>query len=294
MLKMSLEEERYNSKITLYYMPDADKTFSKGIIDYFFRNKTYMRSEEIELIQRSKTKGIEVYKVKYMGEECFLKKYSYKRIEKMLQNNLLRKPEGIRNIKNSNHLLEADIFTADPIFSATRRNFISYDSIFFMKKADGIELKEYLKNCELSQNENVLRSLGEMWGKFIGNNFIHQDPELHNFFIDKSKSMIKITLIDIDDIYLLPFFSLNFSLHSVARFLAITCKNLYRFDKKILELEDLMVFMNEVIDNCDINLDLQKVIIKLEKLIIKKIYERNYEYLIPHSKFLSDISIKYK
>jgi|GEM_PF-1662663 len=269
-----------------------DKEFCQKVLDFFFLNKASLHEEDFDFVRARNAK---VYRVNYGTKECYLKVYAHKKISKKVQNNLQRRPEGIRNIKIALGLLDAGIMTAKPIFSATKRNFFTYDSMFFMEKAEGIDLEDYVKMNGLSGNRDVLKVLGGMWGKIIGNNFIHQDPTLGNMFIDCCTETVKITLIDIDDIYALPFsLPMKFALHSVARFFVVVYSCLFYNEKEPLNREDLNIFLTEFVNNCHREVSFSKITADLDRLIIKKIYEKKRQHIIPFSPVLSEIAGKNK
>ncbi|MCK8824302.1 lipopolysaccharide kinase InaA family protein [Fuchsiella alkaliacetigena] len=283
---MEFNKEKYTSKIKIYYNTPDFKGLSQRAIDYFWLDKDFLE-ENIELIKDGTSRKIRVFKLNYDNKTYYLKKYAFERIDKKLQNNLFRRPEGIRNMKNAHKLLAAGIPTAKPIFSATKRKLLCRDSIFVSEEAPGIELAEYINENGLSGQQRLIKALAGFWGRFIGNNFIHQDPGLDNLFVNLDEDKFELTLIDIDSVYALPFLPKIVALHTLARIVSKLHKKLFKLEHHPLTKREQDLFLQEFIANCSKDFDFEKLNYKLNKLIVKKMIKKDRRNIVAANEKLS-------
>ncbi|SJZ46689.1 lipopolysaccharide kinase InaA family protein [Selenihalanaerobacter shriftii] len=293
MITLNLHNEKFNSKIKVHYTGEIKRELCEKLIDYFWLNNSSEFKDEIKLVKESKRRGIKVFRLSYNNQNYYLKKNSHTRISKKIQI-FLRGPEGVRNLKNVNKLLQANISTAKPLFALTKRNLVSHDSIFITEKADGIGLNEYIRFGNLNNNERIIQSLGRLWAKLINNNFSHQDPALDNFFININKEKVKWTLIDLDDIYSMPFLPKIVVMHTLARFIAKIYIFSFKYDISLFKGRELILFLKEFYRNYNRNFGFEKLVNKIEKLVINKIIKRDKKDMILSDESLIGIYNKYK
>lgn len=275
MIKIIIKSTKYNSKIDIYYNEkNFDSKLTNKLIYLLWEKAALINKDYVELISSSGGRNIDVYKINYQNDIYYLKHYFYERISKKIQCNFIRKPEGSRNLKISNELIESGINTAEPIFGATKNNFITKDSLYLTKKAEKIELKKFLKKNEFTKE--ILLKLANFWAKFVNNNLIHQDPGFNNLFIDYKNDQLQITTIDIDDIYHLKFLPKKMIVHLLARFLAKTFINIYIYQEhNLLTERDVDNFIEVFIKNCNRDLDFSRFASEIKNKIPKKIRSRN-------------------
>ncbi|MGM0472452.1 MAG: lipopolysaccharide kinase InaA family protein [Bacillota bacterium] len=284
---MKLNKQRYNNKINIYYYKQLPTQLCQEVIDYFRLKQSY---PSLKLTKVSARSGIEVFRFNYKEESYYLKYYQHSRLSKKLQT-MIRQPEGIRNFKTALKLLAAGIRTAQPVLALTKRNGLTYDSIFITKAAPGIQLNDYLEQQDVDRKK-LLLTLGQVGAKFVNHNFAHQDPTLDNFFIVSSHDQLKLSLIDLDDIYAMIYLPKFAAAHVISRFVAKFYLNKgNRMD--LFKAGGLELFLEEFINHYQYRLNREKLLIKIKRLIIKKIIKRNSQESIRSNRTLTKLYHKY-
>lgn len=270
-----IKSKKYNSKIKIYYYDDYyNLELARELIHSIWEKKNLINQCNVDLISSGNKRNVDVYKITNMNKTYYLKHYFYNRISKKMENNFIRKPEGLRNLRIANKLIQSNINTAKPIFGATKKNIITKNSLYLTEEAKKIDMKVFLKKNKF--NQKISFELASFWAKFVNNNLIHQDPSLHNFFIDYKKNKLQITAIDIDDIYHFKILPENMIVHLLARFLAKTFINIFKFQEDNLLTEvDVDNFIKYFIEKCNRDFDFNKLARKVKNKIPEKIKSRN-------------------
>ncbi|WP_027339408.1 lipopolysaccharide kinase InaA family protein [Halonatronum saccharophilum] len=283
---MGLEQENYNSKIKIYYKNNYQKDLAQEIIEYiWFEDRT--NAHRFKLVKDDK-KG-KVYRFKFDKQAYYLKYYAHRRTKKVIKN-LFRPVEAIRHFKTILRLKSANIPVIEPVLSLTyKQNLFITDSIFVTKEFEGISLFDYIKNKDynLKERRNIVKGLGQIWGKLLGNNFSHQDPGLQNFMINLNSN--KIVLIDVDNIYWIPISVKRVVLESLVRFYDRSLSNFHQTDAKSLTAQERILFVKKLFKHYHTKIKKSEFIDRINHLTIKRLTKNNKIYRINKDNILSSI-----
>ncbi|MCK8816321.1 hypothetical protein MWH28_02950 [Natroniella sulfidigena] len=274
---MQLTKKDYNSKIKLYSNQKLDLELAEKIINYLFYGEED-RGEEFTLIKNDR-KGTEVFKLDFKGETYYLKKYFYRKTIKRVKN-LFREVEAIRHFKTANKLLDFDISTINPVLTVTfKRNLFTTDNIFVTKESKGIDLYNYLKNYNYNyKNRKILiKRMAKLWAKLLNNNFLHRDPTLENFLINKD---LRLSLVDIDHLYHLPVLFESLIIDALVRFNAESCIYFDKTNSRFLSRKERVLFLTELIEGYEFKSDYKTILSRINQGTIKKLIKWNREDLV--------------
>lgn len=280
---LKLKRKKYNSKIQIYYQDEVNYGLAEELMDYVWSNKGLKQHKEnFELIKDDVKKG-KVYRMKFDDQVYYVKCYAHRKLKKVIKN-IFRPVEAVKCFKIGIKLLNADIAVAEPVLGLTcRRSLFLVDSIFVAKEVPGVDLHAYLernKTYDKELRENIIREMALLWSKLVNHNFLHHDPWLGNFMFDPKQKIIQIKLIDIDNIYSLPFLPQNILIKNLAR---LRSKQLYEFSKnnnKALTQDEINIFLEEFIQRCHRKLKTDKLQESANFHTIKRLIKHHNQNLI--------------
>ncbi|MCK8824300.1 lipopolysaccharide kinase InaA family protein [Fuchsiella alkaliacetigena] len=255
---------------------EIDFDFIAEIKDYLlFAKDSYL---SFELVKEDKS---DVYRLEYKKEPFYVKHYSYKSFNKIAKR-FFRGAYGVKNLKTAVKLLAAGINAVQPIATLVyKRNFLFVDSIFIMKEVEGFDLYDYLaeNNFSYQFKRKLIIKLAKLWAELYNNKFLHKDPNLFNLFINWDNGDFNLSLVDIDNIYKLPFIPKK-----------LVVKNLFKFNERLivncnelgLELgkKELLLFCTELVDALQWdNIDLKSFIDQVIKGTKARLKRKQKEHL---------------
>lgn len=204
-MNTKLHSEQYNSAIKIYYQDDLPHKLAEKIIECVWINPDQLKQEEdFKLIQETKAR---VFRMKLGNQTYYLKCYAYRNSSKVIKN-MLRPVDALKCFKIGMRLLHADIATAKPVLALTmRRNAWLVDSIFVTPEVPGMDLYTYLSNnsSDPKLRTTLIKKIAVIWSKLVNHSLVHLDPWLGNFMIYPQENDLQLELIDIDNIYSLPY-----------------------------------------------------------------------------------------
>lgn len=255
---LKLNRKQYNAKMQIYFQDKLNLRLAEEIIHYVWLNTGMQQtSEDFELIQDTKAN---VYRMKFDNQIYYVKSYAYRNMTKILKN-FFRPVEAVKCYKTGIKLIDADIAIAKPVLALTwKRNFFITDSIFVTKEVPGVTLHTYMfKKDKCSDmkllRKQIIKKMAMISSKLVNHNLVHLDPWLGNFMVYDKQGDIHIKLIDIDNIYALPFLP----------FKMLLTKNLVRLRRKLLfflNKDEINVFLEEFMKNSSkkLNIDVLRKI----------------------------------
>jgi hypothetical protein len=150
----------------------------------------------------TKKRSRSVYKINLTDQDYFVKVYRNRSI-KYIFRDLLRPQRGVRTLWTYQALQKRNIAAAEMLFAMIDiRKLVNIPSLVVSRECKGQTLKQLLQS-ELNEiNKNVLLN---QWiaflHKLVKSGIYHHDPNLSNFIMTSHG----LALIDIDDVYVLPF-----------------------------------------------------------------------------------------
>ncbi|SFL34026.1 AarF/UbiB family protein [Halanaerobium salsuginis] len=200
-----LTKKTYNNRINVYSQNKIEPELIKIIINFLFYSKEDSE-HNFELIKADKV-GTEVWKLNYKNQFYFLKKYFPVKFVKKIKN-IFRPTEAVRHFITTILLNRSGIDSFEPVAALTyRKSLWSFDSIFVMKESKGLLLKDFIKSDlgNLKNDEIIAKKFALLWKNLLKNNFWHQDPSPVNFIVNTKTSKPEVNLIDVDNIYKVPY-----------------------------------------------------------------------------------------
>lgn len=203
-----LLKTNYNSEIKIYHQGNLPCDLAQKTIDFIWLNNNLSsNNDDFKLIQESKAK---VYRLKFNDDIYYIKSYAFRSPLKIFKN-LFRPVEALRCFKTAIQLNNAHLAVFEPVLALTkRRNILSTDSIFITKEVPGLDLRTYLFSNnnmnDLELREKIIKKIAFIWSSLINYNFVHLDPCLNNLIVSSPiKEDLQIQIIDVDNMYRLPF-----------------------------------------------------------------------------------------
>lgn len=199
--------KNYNSEIKIYYKDSLPYSLAQEIINFKWTNQHHSaESSRFELVQETKAK---VYRFNFNNEVYYMKSYAFRSISKIIKN-LFRPIEAVRCFKMAISLSNAHFAVAEPVLALTRsKNMFFSESIFVTKEVPGVDLYTYLFSNDnindLELRKKIIKKIALLWSNLTNHNIVHLDPGLDNLIVSPTKEDIQIQLIDIDNMYSLPF-----------------------------------------------------------------------------------------
>lgn len=283
---MEYQKLKHRPRVVIRHLPWLDAEFCAALTEHFWFDVP-CPANEFHIIKESASRGIRVYRVAHGEVRGYLKTYSYRRLDKKLENNLFRKPEGVRNLKIANRLFAAGIPTVLPLFSATRRKLLSRDSMVLSEEADGVMLAEFARRHGLSGNRRALEALGELWARLTRHRFVHKDPGIENIFIRAKGDCYHLTLVDIDNLFASLVFSKRLAERALARFLAKVYIGLWDYRQPPLSHEDMECFFKAFCDCSAGTFREDDFTPRFYRIIARLIIRRGWIHVVPTSEVLS-------
>lgn len=204
-MNTKIHSEQYNSAIKMYYQDDLPYKLAEKLIECIWLNPAQLKKEEdFKLIQETKAR---VFRMRFDNQAYYLKCYSYRNSSKVIKN-MLRPVDALKCFQVGMKLLHADIATAKPVLALTMRiNAFLVDSIFVTPEVPGMDLYTYLSNHsgDPQLRTALIKKVAVIWSKLVNHNLLHLDPWLGNFMIYPIKNELQLELIDIDNIYSVPY-----------------------------------------------------------------------------------------
>lgn len=284
-----LSKKKFDSKIDIYYQEDLNYSFAQAIINYIWFNKD-SEGYKFELIKDDKS-GINVYRLCYNKKVYYIKSYFHRKFIKTIKN-LFRPAEAVRYLLITNKLNAVNIPSFEPLLALTyKRSIFIVDSIFVMKEVKGISFADYLKSnqFEKEEKEELTKKFGQIWGRLFRFNFLHKDPSPVNFIVNTNKKHMGVNLIDVDNIYKVPFLPKLFKIRSLAVFEHKTLIDIMKNNKQGFTYQGCMIFYKELIKNYKRSIMLEKFISQAFKELFKRILRKNDFYLICENEYLYNI-----
>ncbi len=188
---MKLKQKKITPEIKLYYTdqePDWDLVIKTS----------QLFDSNIKALKRKPCH--KVYLFEHNNDVFYAKKFAINNLEKRLRDRF-HETKAIKCLKISNQLITTNFKVIEPIFVLNYKKNLRHESLFITKKYDGISINDFLINeTDNSKKKEVMFCLISTLGVLFRNGFIHHDPILANFFLDKNKNPYEIIFLDLDSI----------------------------------------------------------------------------------------------
>ncbi|MBF8436555.1 hypothetical protein I0Q91_05665 [Halanaerobiaceae bacterium Z-7014] len=256
----------YNHKAII----EKDREVIPEIFDYLLNDPA-----KLELIKRKGSKNTAVYYYNHEGRGYFIKHFYFRKWTYALKE-IIGSPIGLTSYRKSIKMLVNHIPVATPlaaiIYDGTRSK---KDSVYISQELENSVLvndlikENKVRDIPKENMESLTLQMADIWAKMLNNNFIHKDPNSKNFMITDLNGEPEIYLIDIADIFALPYAPEFLKIHSMARFFGKFAKSFIQseaeFDKKYFD-----IFEEEFSRNYNFKGSNEKFIAKVKKLTRKK------------------------
>ena len=279
-------------KLEIEAIDGVSQQLSKKIKDYLLSDYKKL-ADEFELVRESKRRNRKIFKYDSGSKVYYIKVLRSKRFAKLLENLFI--PEGFRYFKLSKQLLELDIPVVKPIMAVkVKKSLLRNDAVFVTEEFKAKNLREYLKQDKLSEIDlalriKIMKSLARIWAKLINHNFLHQDPTPANFLLKLEQRDFELSLVDVDDIYCLPWQPKRMAIHSLARFCSKFFSHLVRTGNEVLlTRKERFFFFKELYQNYQTQVDFKDFVREINQLTIKKLLKRGHRDLIKQSKIMKE------
>ncbi|MCK8824301.1 hypothetical protein [Fuchsiella alkaliacetigena] len=292
-MAFEIKKQRYNSKIKLYFSSKPNKQLQEDIIT-FLSSDYNLPPDGFELIKKSQRRGRIIFRYNSGIEVYYIKILLSNKFRKKIEN--LISPEGLRYFKISKKLLAARVPIVQPMLAMTfHKSLLRVDGVFVTKEFKGISMRDYFKQNSLADFDrelglDIIKCLARIWANIVNNDFLHQDPTPSNFMINIAQQGFKLSLVDVDDIYPLPFLPHKLVLHSLARFSRKFFSSLIRTkNEEFIGQQERYIFFKEFLAHYKRDIDFKKFVRDVNQLTIKKLVKRDYEDYILQSDIMKDI-----
>ena len=200
---MELKKIKIESNITVFCPEIVNNELLEKAL-YFLKLSDCKNDINLIKSKNAKKRTRHVFRFEVSGKTYFCKKYANNSLFKKIQD-LFRNQRAIRAFKLSVFLNNNNIHTIKPVLAATyKNNFIFEDSIFISEECRGITIKNRLLNEITKEKKNeLIENSTNLYISLINMNIYHRDPNLSNLMISHNE----LTLIDLDDIKRIPFYS---------------------------------------------------------------------------------------
>ncbi|MEJ6951184.1 lipopolysaccharide kinase InaA family protein [Natronospora cellulosivora (SeqCode)] len=265
---------KIDDNIYAYFDNNNLEEMTIKIIDFVWKEK-YENNKSFKLIQN--TKKSRVYKFTYNSIEYYFKYYQPYKIKKIIKNQF-RKVEALRHYNTASALLSVDVPTIKPCIAITNRiNILYKESIFVMKEVKGVTVEEYLGNKKITykQRREIIKQMALIYSKLVNNKYLHQDPTLFNFLIKEEGNSLKLTMIDVDNIYKVKYFPKNLIIYTIAKLYARILCDIYEYNLEPLNKKEVYLFLNTFLSNCNKYLNKNQFINLINKKAIKLLLKYN-------------------
>lgn len=180
--------KKFKSDNVIYY---SEEELEKKFIDEinkFFLDEKIMEANKVKEEKGSRTRTL--YKADILGEEYFLKKFTYKKNRQCLRLNLgLMKNKAVQYLENSIMLDSITIPNVRPyVVVIYSKNILNYQCILvtknYCKDNNGMTYREFLKSTDSDYMKIKLgiKLIKDML-KMIDNNFHNHDFGFDNFLV---------------------------------------------------------------------------------------------------------------
>ncbi len=216
-----------NTKVEFHCPDDTCHPLAEEVAKQLVRNQPGRARMDLYKKRKNKKGGkkrnIELYTCLFDGETFFVKHYFERKLVKRLSK-MVTGPEGLRCYKIAQQLSADGIPVAEPVAAMIyRAGPVNADSIFIVRRVEGLNLKEVLHRNHWSRlpartREAVWIQLARMWARLLNGGYVHQDAHIGNFILSEGPDDPRMVLVDMDNIHHYPFTPLRVRLHSLARF----------------------------------------------------------------------------
>ena len=225
---MKIKKIKIESNTTVFCLEKVNNELLEKAL-YFLKLRDCNNDIHLIKSKNAKKRTRHVFRFEVNGKTYFCKKYANNSFFKKIQD-LFRNQRAIRALKLSVFLNNNNIHTIKPVLAATHKNnHIFEDSIFISEECKGITIKNrLLKEITKQEKTELIENSTNFYISLINMNIYHRDPNLSNLMISQNE----LTLIDLDDIKRIPFYSfitLFFNLEKFNRILLLS----YIRNKKI-------------------------------------------------------------
>ncbi|NLM97411.1 MAG: hypothetical protein GX175_07370 [Halanaerobiaceae bacterium] len=229
-----------------------------------------------ELVQD--THKSKVYRFSHDKTNYYLKYYTPIAFNKIIKNQF-REIEALRHYNTARGLQSAGIPSVNPVLAIIKKNNLFYkESILVMEEIEGLTLEDYLRKPRPADNikNEIIKQFAGIYAKLINNKYLHQDPMFCNFMIKgKDEDSIEIVLIDVDNIYKLPFFTKRMIVYSLVKFNNLVLYDLNNLNLQYPDEEDIKYFIRKMLEECNHSLNERELLDTILKKSAKRIVELN-------------------
>lgn len=252
---------------------------SRKIVKFIWNNDL---SSDISFKLVQDTHKSKVYKFNYDKSNYYLKYYTPISFNKIMKNKF-REIEALRHYNTAKGLQFAGIPTVNPVLAIVKNNNLFYkESILVMEEVDGLTLENYMQKTRLNDSikHEIIKQFSQIYAKLINYKYLHQDPMFCNFMInEKHKNSIEIVVIDVDNIYKLPFYTKRMIIYSLVKLNNLILYDLKNLNLQYLSKEDIQFFLSEFLKKCNNSLEENKLIDIILQKSAKRLIELNEKTL---------------
>lgn len=268
-----MKADSYNPQIKIFYQDSYNYDLAETIIQYFWANS----KDEDYIFEAVKDDKSEVYRLKTPEDVYYLKHYQLQKFSKKFKN-IFRKPEGVRHFKTATKLSANNIPAVEPILGITRnRNLFVADSLLVTREIKGMTLLEYANSEQKSDiRKIIITRLAKLWARLINNKFWHKDPRLFNIMIKFAGDGFKLILVDIDNIYSLPYFPHRLVLKNLTKLSTDMLKDMTNSQAETLTINERLLFFEKFARAYKREVYFRKFINKINERVAKRLARKDY------------------
>jgi len=263
--------KKFNFHTSLVYYQEPDP----GLVDRVYR---YLISDikdyEQELVKSklARKRHRIVYRIEHDSRVYYLKKFKNNSLYFTFLD-IIRTQRATRNLLVSHFLYKHDISTGKILFAMVdKRNIINHPSVMISEECEGISIKNLLLG-EISeaQKKELLNMYIEIYVKMLQNRIYHRDPHFSNFMMEEGK----LLLTDLDDVFIVPKFTLKLLKRNLKKLSRILLYVYIRPRNKGINFNnaDREYILKEIIRRYDPELEVNRMYKYLQKKTLVEIFE---------------------
>lgn len=245
-----MKKYELEKNIVIYYDNQDNMGMSEKVIDFVWRNMD--SDDSFELVQETH-KG-KVFKLNSEANTFYIKYYTPLKIAKIIKNQF-REVEALRHYNTAMALQTAGIPTVLPVMAIVRKkNRLYKESIFVMEEVKGDTLERYVQKNRPGNifRQETVKQLADIYAKLANSYLLHQDPSFYNFVIrEKYKDSLELVVIDVDNIYKLPFFPEKAITFNLVKLYTMFSYDLHQQKLPGINREDINLFISRFIELCN-------------------------------------------
>ncbi len=265
-----MKKYELEKNIVIYYDNQDNMGMSEKVIDFVWRNMD--SDDSFELVQE--THKSKVFKLNSEANTFYIKYYTPLKIAKIIKNQF-REVEALRHYNTAMALQTAGIPTVLPVMAIVRKkNRLYKESIFVMEEVKGDTLERYVQKNRPGNifRQEIVKQLADIYAKLANSYLLHQDPSFYNFVIrEKYKDSLELVVIDVDNIYKLPFFPEKAITFNLVKLYTMFSYDLNQLDLPPINKEDINYFINRFLERCNYSLDKSRLMDKVLKKSAQKL-----------------------